>query len=83
MGIDYGGDGRQLASGTVFLLPYYMGRYHGFIDELGRLGRVGLIARTGWRTGPDGLAASGNHLRQPQTDRRDVGDQQQCDQQGQ
>jgi hypothetical protein len=31
--LDYGGDGRQLASGTVFLLPYYMGRYHGFIDE--------------------------------------------------
>lgn len=31
--LDYDGDGRQLASGTVFLLPYYMGRYHGFIDE--------------------------------------------------
>jgi len=31
--LDYSGDGRQLASGTVFLLPYYMGRYHGFIDE--------------------------------------------------
>jgi hypothetical protein len=30
---DYGGDGRQLASGTVFLLPYYMGLYHGFIQE--------------------------------------------------
>ena len=27
------GDGRQLASGTVFLLPYYMGLYHGFIRE--------------------------------------------------
>ncbi len=32
--LDYAGDGRQLASGTVFLLPYYMGRYHGFIDEI-------------------------------------------------
>ena len=31
--IDYGGDGRTLASGAVFLLPYYMGRYHGLIDE--------------------------------------------------
>ena len=31
--LDYGGDGRQLASGTVFLLPYYMGLYHGFIHE--------------------------------------------------
>ena len=31
--LDYGGDGRQLASGTVFLLPYYMGLYHGFIKE--------------------------------------------------
>ena len=31
--IDYGGDGRTLACGSVFLLPYYMGRYHGFIDE--------------------------------------------------
>lgn len=31
--LDYDGDGRQLASGTVFLLPYYMGRFHGFIDE--------------------------------------------------
>ena len=31
---DYGGDGRQLASGTVFLLPYYMGLYHGFIREV-------------------------------------------------
>ena len=29
--LDYGGDGRELASGTVFLLPYYMGLYHGFI----------------------------------------------------
>jgi len=30
--LDYGGDGRTLASGTVFLLPYYMGLYHGFIE---------------------------------------------------
>ena len=31
--IDYPGNGRELASGTVYLLPYYMGRYHGFIAE--------------------------------------------------
>lgn len=31
--LDYGGDGRTLASGTVYLLPYYMGRHHGFIEE--------------------------------------------------
>ena len=31
--LDYHGDGRQLSSGTVFLLPYYMGLYHGFIRE--------------------------------------------------
>ena len=30
--LDDGGDGRTLASGTVFLLPYYMGRYHGLIE---------------------------------------------------
>jgi len=30
--LDYGGEGRMLASGTVFLLPYYMGLYHGFIE---------------------------------------------------
>ena len=30
--LDYPGDGRMLASGTVFLLPYYMGLYHGFIE---------------------------------------------------
>lgn len=29
--LDYGGDGRELASGTVYLLPYYMGLHHGFI----------------------------------------------------
>ncbi|MGI6460271.1 MAG: hypothetical protein ACOX5J_09275 [Candidatus Hydrogenedentales bacterium] len=31
--LDYGGNGTELASGTVFLLPYYMGLYHGFIQE--------------------------------------------------
>ncbi|MGE3311940.1 MAG: hypothetical protein AB7O66_18395 [Limisphaerales bacterium] len=31
--LDYGGDGRELASGTVFLLPYYMGLHHGFIGK--------------------------------------------------
>jgi hypothetical protein len=31
--LDYPGNGRQLAGGTVFLLPYYMGLYHGFIRE--------------------------------------------------
>lgn len=31
--LDYGGDGRELAAGTVFLLPYYMGLYHGFIEK--------------------------------------------------
>lgn len=30
---DYGGNGTTLGSGTVFLLPYYMGLYHGFIQE--------------------------------------------------
>lgn len=29
--LDYGGDGRVLADGTVFLLPYYMGLYHEFV----------------------------------------------------
>ncbi len=29
--LNYGGDGKTLASGTVFLLPYYMGLYHEFI----------------------------------------------------
>jgi hypothetical protein len=32
--LDYGGNGGELASGTVFLLPYYMGLYHGFIERL-------------------------------------------------
>lgn len=31
--LDYHGNGNQLASGTVYLLPYYMGLYHGFIVE--------------------------------------------------
>ena len=30
---DTGGSGRVLACGTVFLLPYYMGLYHGFIAD--------------------------------------------------
>ena len=28
-----GGNGQNLSTGTVFLLPYYMGLYHGFIAE--------------------------------------------------
>ena len=31
--LDTGGDGRELADGASFLLPYYMGLYHGFITE--------------------------------------------------
>src|SRR6185295_3762991 len=31
--LDVGGDGRELADGAVFLLPYYMGLYHGFIKD--------------------------------------------------
>ena len=30
--LDYGGNGGELGAGTVFLLPYYMGLYHGFIE---------------------------------------------------
>jgi hypothetical protein len=30
--LNYGGNGQGLASGNVFLLPYYMGLYHGFIE---------------------------------------------------
>jgi hypothetical protein len=33
--LDYGGNGRELGAGTVFLLPYYMGLYHGFIQKPG------------------------------------------------
>lgn len=29
---DSGGDGQTLASGTVYLLPYWMARYHGFLS---------------------------------------------------
>jgi hypothetical protein len=31
--LDYGGQGGELGAGTVFLLPYYMGLYHGFIQK--------------------------------------------------
>ena len=31
--LDQGGNGRELASGAAFLLPYYMGRYHGFLRD--------------------------------------------------
>jgi hypothetical protein len=31
--LDYGGNGGELSAGTVFLLPYYMGLYHGFIEK--------------------------------------------------
>jgi hypothetical protein len=31
--LDYGGNGDILGAGTVFLLPYYMGLYHGFIQK--------------------------------------------------
>jgi hypothetical protein len=31
--LDYGGNGGELAAGTVYLLPYYMGLYHGFIQK--------------------------------------------------
>ena len=31
--LDYGGNGEELAAGTVFLLPYYMGLYHGFVAK--------------------------------------------------
>ena len=31
--LDYPGNGRELGNGTVFLLPYYMGLYHGFIEK--------------------------------------------------
>lgn len=30
---DYGGNGGELAAGTVYLLPYYLGLYHGFIAK--------------------------------------------------
>ncbi|MBL9164775.1 MAG: hypothetical protein JNL18_18755 [Planctomycetaceae bacterium] len=31
--LDVGGSGSELADGAAFLLPYYLGRYHGFIEE--------------------------------------------------
>jgi len=31
--VDSAGDGRTLADGASFLLPYYLGRYHGFVRE--------------------------------------------------
>jgi hypothetical protein len=31
--LDYGGSGDMLGSGTVYLLPYYFGMYHGFIAK--------------------------------------------------
>ena len=31
--LDTGGNGQGLGDGTVFLLPYYMGLYHGFVVE--------------------------------------------------
>lgn len=33
--LDYTGNGRELGAGTVFLLPYYMGLFHGFIEKPG------------------------------------------------
>ena len=30
--LDYSGNGGELAAGTVYLLPYYLGLYHGFIE---------------------------------------------------
>lgn len=31
--LDYSGSGHSLGSGAVFLLPYYMGLYHGFVQK--------------------------------------------------
>jgi hypothetical protein len=31
--LDYPGDGRHLSDGVAYLLPYYMGLYHGFVAE--------------------------------------------------
>ena len=31
--LDQGGSGRYLADGASFLLPYYLGRHHGFVKE--------------------------------------------------
>jgi hypothetical protein len=31
--LDQGGEGRRLADGSSFLLPYYMGLFHGFVEK--------------------------------------------------
>ncbi|MCG3199822.1 MAG: hypothetical protein GHCLOJNM_04349 [bacterium] len=31
--LDYGGNGMELADGAVYLLPYYMGLYYGYVAE--------------------------------------------------
>ena len=31
--LDHGGQGRYLADGASFLLPYYLGLHHGLIEE--------------------------------------------------
>jgi hypothetical protein len=31
--LDQGGNGQELGTGAAFLLPYYMGRYHGFLKD--------------------------------------------------
>jgi hypothetical protein len=31
--LDYGGNADHLSAGTVFLLPYYMGLYHGYVEK--------------------------------------------------
>ena len=31
--LNYHGNGSELGAGTVYLLPYYMGMYHGFIEK--------------------------------------------------
>ncbi len=41
--LDYSGDGRELASGAVFLLPYYMGLYHGFLTRADREAGTGHV----------------------------------------
>jgi len=40
--LDTGGHGNELATGAVFLLPYYMGLYHGFIKDeaIGKLNQA-------------------------------------------
>ena len=31
--LDYGGEGKRMADGASFLLPYYMGVFYGYIVE--------------------------------------------------